>query len=149
GRITISPKNYSGPKMTDTTEINVIPMQPLGEDVALDWLRSQPGGSTTLPAAALARRWGWNERRTLRRLNAWHKEGLVRRRGRAITAVGEGVGPTADRTPDRTPRDVIFEGVGNHSQRLDVTAGTGRCVAVRNAAQNAASVAAPESVYLA
>src|SRR6266436_8779514 len=103
--------------MTDTTEIsNIVPVRPLDEVAALDWLRAQPGGSTTLPAAALARRWGWPEHRARRRLSAWHKSGLVRRRGRAVVAVSDAVG----RTADQTAHDVALEAVGNHAQRVNV-----------------------------
>ena len=37
----------------------IAPIRPLDEAAALDWLRSQPGGRTNLPAAELGRRWGW------------------------------------------------------------------------------------------
>jgi len=75
--------------MSDVTEMNIIPVRPLDEEAALEWLRALPGGSTTLPAAALARRWGWPEHRARRRLNAWQRAGLVRRRGRVVMAVGD------------------------------------------------------------
>src|SRR5258707_2930802 len=65
--------------MTDTT--NVTPLRPLDEAAALDWLRSQPGGRTNLPAAELGRRWGWHRQR----LKAWARAGLVIRRGNFVT----------------------------------------------------------------
>jgi MarR family len=103
---------------------NITAIRPLDEAAALAWLRSQPGGSIKLPAAALARRWGWPEHRARRRLNAWQKSGLVRRRGRAVTAVGDGVARTVDRTPDQTPDrildEVVWTGVGKSAQRSHV-----------------------------
>jgi hypothetical protein len=103
---------------------NITAIRPLDEVAALAWLRSQPGGSITLPAAALARRWGWPEHRARRRLNAWQKSGLVRRRGRAVTAVGGSVSRTVDRTPDqipdRTPDEIVWAGVGKSAQRSNV-----------------------------
>jgi hypothetical protein len=117
--------------MTDTTEMNIIPVRPLGEVQALDWLRAQPGGSTTLPAAALARRWGWPEHRARRRLNAWQRTGLVRRRGRVVTAVANAVDPT----PDPTPDEATLEVVGKASHRVEV--GWKNSPSVRLAAQAA------------
>ena len=57
--------------------------RPLDEAAALEWLRSQPGGRTTLPAAELGRRWGWHRQRAGRQLKAWAKAGLVTLRGDA------------------------------------------------------------------
>jgi len=67
----------------------IAPIRPLDEASALDWLRSQPGGRTKLSAAELGRRWGWPRQRTGRRLAAWAKAGLVRRRGDTIAVVNE------------------------------------------------------------
>jgi MarR family len=61
--------------MTET-----IPTRPFDEMEALAWLRSQPEGAVTASAAELGRRWGWNRMRTGRRLKAWEKAGLIRRR---------------------------------------------------------------------
>ena len=116
--------------MTDTTG-NIVPVRPLEEDSALAWLRSQPGGSTTLPAAALARRWGWNERRTRRRLSAWQKSGLVRRRGRAVMAVGG----------DVRPPEVTLLDVRNQDQVVDIAAK--RNPAIRSLAAAAGKVVDP------
>jgi hypothetical protein len=66
----------------------VLPIRPLDETAALDWLRSQPGGRTNLPAAELGRRWGWPRHRAGRRIKAWARDGIVRRRGKTI-AVAE------------------------------------------------------------
>jgi MarR family len=126
---------------------NVTALRPLDEAAALAWLRSQPGGSITLPAAALARRWGWPEHRARRRLNAWQKSGLVRRRGRAVTAVGDGVGRTLDRTPDQTPDqtpdrtldEVVWADLGKSAQRSH--AAWKNSPAVRLAAQSAGQAA--------
>jgi hypothetical protein len=68
----------------------ITPIRPLDEAAALDWLRSQPGWRTNLPAAELGRRWGWHRQRAGRRLKAWTKAGLVTRRGNTVT-VADGV----------------------------------------------------------
>jgi hypothetical protein len=54
---------------------NVRPIRPLDEAAALEWLRAQPGGRTSLSDAELARRWGWNRKRVGRRIKAWAKSG--------------------------------------------------------------------------
>ena len=59
------------------TAAGIAPIRPLDEEAALAWLRSQPGGRTTLRAAELGRRWGWHRQRTGRRL-----EGLADERKR-------------------------------------------------------------------
>jgi hypothetical protein len=126
------------------TDASVTALHPLTEDAALNWVRSQPGSSTTLAAAELGRRWRWPEHRVRRRLNAWQKAGMVRRRGRAVVAVeivGSGVGPTPDPTPDPTPNTTSDP----TPQRIDVSrktpvaspVGFGRSLAVRNAAKAA------------
>jgi hypothetical protein len=63
----------------------VASIHPIDEAAALEWLRSQPGRRTSLPAAELGRRWGWQRQRASRRLKAWQKAGLVTRRGNVIT----------------------------------------------------------------
>src|SRR5258707_7275746 len=118
--------------MSDVTEMNIIPVRPLDEEAALDWLRVQPSGSTTLSAAALARRWGWPEHRARRRLNAWQRAGLVRRRGRVVMAVAS----TVDPTPDPTPDEATLDAVGKASHRVEV--GWKNSPSVRRAAQAAA-----------
>jgi len=60
------------------------PIRPLDEVAALEWLRCQPGRRTTLPAAELGRRWGWQRQRAGRRLKAWQKAGLVTRCGNVV-----------------------------------------------------------------
>jgi len=85
----------------------VAPIRPLDDDAALAWRRAQPRGRTTLPAAELARRWGWHRQRAGRRLKAWMKEGLVRRRGRTVM-VADGARQKATRQRET-----------NESQRLD------------------------------
>jgi len=67
----------------------IAPIRPLDEGAALDWLRSQPGGRTNLPAAELGRRWGWHRQRTGRRLKAWTKAGFITRRGNIVTVAGD------------------------------------------------------------
>jgi len=65
---------------------NIAPIiRPLDEAAALEWLRSQPGRRTNLPAAELGRRWGWQRQRASRRLKAWQKAGLISRRGNVVT----------------------------------------------------------------
>jgi hypothetical protein len=121
--------------MTDTelenvAARNVTPIRPLDEAAALAWLKSQPGGRTDLPAAELARRWGWQRYTVTRRLQRWRKDGLVARRGRFIIAT--------DLEPPAT----------NHPQHVDmppeqhrvVAAPVAGFVAVRNAAREAATV---------
>jgi hypothetical protein len=66
--------------------LDIAPLRPLDEAAALEWLRSRPGGRTSLPAAELGRRWGWHRQRANRRVKAWQKAGLVTRRGNVITA---------------------------------------------------------------
>jgi hypothetical protein len=140
---------------------NVTPIRPLEEEAALAWLRAQPGASTTFPAAELARRWGWQEHRVRRRLNAWQKSGVVRRRGRVVQAVGTAVIPAPNPTPDPTPNPAAnptpASGVGNLIQHPDLakdvevapTVGFGRSTAVRRAAKNAADVTASEDDHVA
>jgi hypothetical protein len=143
--------------LTKPEDNNVTPIRPLEEAEAIAWLRAQPGASTTLPAAELARRWGWQEHRVRRRLNAWQKTGLVRRRGRVVQAVGTAVVPTLNPTPNPTANPTPVSGVGNLIQHLDVakdveaepTVGFRRSVAVTNAAQNAAEVTASDNDYVA
>jgi hypothetical protein len=126
------------------TPANIVPIQPLAEEAALASLRSQPTGRTDLPNTEIGRRWGWPEHRVRRRLNAWQKAGLVRRRGRAITAVeivGSGVGSTADPTLNPTPDPTLDP----TPQAIDVPhetpiaphVGFGRSLAVTNAARAA------------
>jgi MarR family len=71
-------------------EVAPTPFRPFDEAAALEWLRSQPDGRTTLRPAELARRWGWTRQRTSRRLSTWAKDGLVKRRGKTITAADNG-----------------------------------------------------------
>jgi DNA-binding MarR family transcriptional regulator len=68
---------------------DIAPIRPLNEAAALEWLRSQPGRCTNLPAAELGSHWGWQRQRASRRLKAWQKAGLVTRRGNVITGSGQ------------------------------------------------------------
>src|SRR5262245_14804007 len=43
----------------DETIERVVPLHPLSEAQALDWLRSQPAGRVTATNAELGRRWDW------------------------------------------------------------------------------------------
>jgi MarR family len=126
--------------MSDTNETNVIPMQPvrpLDEAAALAWLRAQPGGRTNLPAAELARRWGWQRYNVSRRLQRWKKDGTVAQQGRFLVAV------------DITPPEVATNGLQHIDDAPELGSQPGRSVAVRNAAERAATVAAPASGYVA
>jgi MarR family len=125
--------------MTDTESTNVIPLQPvrpLDEAAALEWLRAQPGGRTDLPAAELARRWGWQRYNVSRRLQRWRKDGLVAQQGRFLVAV------------DIKPPEVATTEVQHIEIATEPVTQADRSVAVRNAAQNAATVAAPPSGYI-
>jgi Meiotically up-regulated gene 113/MarR family len=82
--------------MTDVPA-NIVPVRPLDEESALAWLRSQPGGRTNLPAAELARRWGWQRYNVTRRLQRWRKDGLVAQREGVLIAVDTPLRPK-DRT---------------------------------------------------
>jgi hypothetical protein len=124
--------------MTDSTEIsNVAPLRPLDEAAALAWLRSQPGARTNLPAAELARRWGWQRYHVSRRLRRWSRDGLVAQRGRTLMAA------------DIQSPKVATNGLQHIDDEQKLGPGSGRSVAVRNAARNAATVAAPENGYVA
>src|SRR5215471_821824 len=72
----------------DTAHANAMPMHPLSEDEALDWLRSQPGGRVTTSDAELGREWGWNRVRVGRRMRAWADRGLIKRKGGAVIVLG-------------------------------------------------------------
>jgi len=153
---------------SDTDTDNVRPIRPFEEEAAIAWLRAQPGGRTSLSDAELARRWGWNRKRVGRRLKAWAKSGRVTRRGDVTTAnppgtngkavpprqAKAGTGPVPPLVP---PQDMQFVPplvpplVPSSGKRgdVDVQPPPGRSVAVRNAAQDAATVAAPENPYVA
>jgi hypothetical protein len=98
----------------------IAPIRPLDEASALDWIRGQPGGRTNLPAAELGRRWGWHRQRAGRRLKAWAKAGLIRRRGDTITVADDAAvtplkaepvtRPGAARTRPVTPRARVTPG---------------------------------------
>jgi hypothetical protein len=49
---------------------DIAPVRSLDEAAALEWLRSQPGRRTNLPAAELGCHWGWQRQRASRRLKA-------------------------------------------------------------------------------
>ncbi len=84
----------------------VSPIKMFDDDEAIAWLKARPGARTTLPPAELARRWGWPRQRTGRRLKTWVKEGLITRRGRAVTV--------ANGTPQKSSRRLVT----NQSQRI-------------------------------
>lgn len=73
----------------------VVALRTLSDSEALEWLRSQPGGRTTLRPVDLAQRWGWPQYRVTRRLQKWSQDGLVTRRGNVLR--------TADRALEKVP----------------------------------------------
>ncbi len=86
-------------------ESTITPIRPLDEAAALEWLRGQPDGRTTLPAAELARRWGWHRQRAGRRLDAWAKAGKITRRGNTVSvAEAEPVTPSKPKPVTRPAR---------------------------------------------
>jgi hypothetical protein len=92
----------------DETIERVVPLHPLSEAQALDWLRAQPGGRITASAAELGRRWGWHRQRALRHLKAWAKTGHIKRRGGTVTVVGTegGTSPGSTTGTNRRTRTV-------------------------------------------
>jgi hypothetical protein len=82
------------------------PIRILDEAEALAWLRTQPGGRTSLPAAELGRRWGWPRSRVGRRLKAWKAAGYITRRRRTITATdgATGAATSSVQRVDRTKK---------------------------------------------
>ncbi len=156
---------------TDNPTDNVTPIRPFDEEAAIAWLCAQPGGRTKLSDAELARRWGWNRKRVGRRIKAWAKSGRVTRRGDVTTATaagtdGKAVPPRQAKAgtglvpPLVPPQDMQFVPppvppqdmpIPSPDKRGDVDGQPppGRSVAVRNAARDAATVAAPGSDYVA
>ena len=127
--------------MTDTNVTSpakgeVLPLRPLTEATALEWLRRQPGGRTTLSGAELGRRWGWPRYNVSRRLQRWRKDGFVAQQGRFLVAV------------DIEPPEAATTGLQHVDAAPELVPQSDRSVAVRNAAQNAATVAAPPSHYI-
>ena len=122
---------------TDAPTDNVRPIRPFEEEAAIAWLRAQPGGRTKLPAAELARRWGWQRYHVSRRLQRWKKDGLVAQRGRFLVAV------------DIEPPEAATNDLQHVDDTPEPASQPGRSVAVRHAARDAATVAAPGSDYIA
>ena len=127
--------------MTDTNVTSpakgeVLPLRPLTEATALEWLRRQPGGRTTLSGAELGRRWGWPRYNVSRRLQRWRKDGFVAQQGRFLVAV------------DIEPPEAATTGLQHVDAAPELVPQSDRSVAVRNAAQNAATGAAPPSHYI-
>lgn len=73
--------------MTTNPDPNVVAFRTLSDDEAIEWLRTQPDGRIRATAAELGRRWNWHRQRVGRRLDAWQKAGLVKWRGRTVTAL--------------------------------------------------------------
>jgi hypothetical protein len=156
---------------TDGDTDNVQPIRPLDEAAAFEWLRAQPGARASLSDAELARRWGWNRKRVGRRLKAWARSGRVTRRGDVTTAnppgtngkavpprqAKAGTGPVPPLVPPQDmqfvpplvpPHDMPIPSPGKRED-VDVQPPPGRSVAIRKAAREAATVAAPGSDYVA
>jgi hypothetical protein len=68
---------------------DVVPVRPLDDEAALAWLKGQPGSRTDLRPFQLAEAWDWEQRRVNRRLKQWERDGLIARRGDAISALLE------------------------------------------------------------
>jgi hypothetical protein len=131
--------------MTQTAEVTaeIAPIRPLDEAAALDWLRSQPGGRTNLPAAELGRRWGWHRQRTGRRLKAWTKAGLVTRRANTVTVLDGALVTPRKAAPVTRPSRVT----GAHAAPVTIrSAGAGIDVAAYAVAIALAAVAACLSI---
>src|SRR5258708_29543791 len=111
---------------TELFPANVTPLRPLGEAAALEWLRAQPGGRTNLPAAELARRWGWQRYHVSRRLQRWKKNGLVAQQGRFLVAA------------DIESPEVATNGLQHIDDAPEPVSQLGRSVAIRAAARDAA-----------
>src|SRR5262249_19570967 len=77
---------------------------PLSEEGAQDWLRAQPGGRVKASDAELGRQWDWPRQRVGRRLRAWAKAGLIKRRGDTVTVVAA-EGGTSPSTTNGTKRE--------------------------------------------
>src|SRR5712672_2537423 len=123
--------------MATESDTTVTPIRTIDDEAAIAWIRAQPGGRTKLPAAELARRWGWQRYHVSRRLQRWKKDGLVAQRGRFLVAV------------DIEPPEAATNGLQHIDDTPEPASQLGRSVAVRNAARDAATVAAPESPYVA
>ncbi len=67
----------------ETITENVTVLHPFSDEQALAWLRER--GRISASNAALARQWGWHHQRVTGRLRAWAADGLIRRRGKAIS----------------------------------------------------------------
>jgi hypothetical protein len=138
----------------------VTAIRELTDEEALASLRER--GKTTMAAAALARQWGWNERKAQRKLDDWETDGLIRRRGKQITVLGTALIRKPDMS-DLVRTDIKSDTKSDRSAmslpvksdiESDIESDTrneqsGRSIAVRNAARDAATVAAPGSDYVA
>lgn len=152
----------------DAPADNVRPIRTFTEEEALASLREL--GKTTMAAAALARQWGWNERKAQRKLDDWENDGLIRRRGKQITVLGTALIRKPDTsvlvksdtgtdigtdiesdTPDMsvlTKPDTETD-IGKHPSKVLGERAPGRSLAVRNAARDAATIAAPNGRHVA
>src|SRR5258708_34993177 len=82
--------------MADVDSTKVTALRPFTDEEALAWLRER--GKITVAGADLARQWGWGERKAQRKLDDWKTDGLIRRNGKQITALGTAVLPKPDMT---------------------------------------------------
>jgi len=80
--------------MADVDSTKVTALRPFTDEEALAWLRER--GKITVAGAELARQWGWGERKAQRKLDDWKTDGLIRRNGKQITALGTAVLPKPD-----------------------------------------------------
>jgi len=80
--------------MADIDTSKITPLRPFTDEEALAWLRER--GKLTIAGAQLARQWGWGERKAQRKLDDWKSDGLIKRSGKQITALGTAVLPKPD-----------------------------------------------------
>ncbi len=80
--------------MADIDTSKITPLRPFTDEEALAWLRER--GKLTIAGAQLARQWGWGERKAQRKLDDWKSDGLIKRSGKQITALGTSVLPKPD-----------------------------------------------------
>src|SRR5258708_25669076 len=82
--------------MADIDTSKITALRPFTDEEALAWLRER--GKLTIAGAQLARQWGWGERKAHRKLDDWKSDGLIKRSGKQITALGTPVLPKPDRS---------------------------------------------------
>ena len=102
--------------MTETA-----PPRPFDDMEVLAWLRSQPAGRVITSAAELGRQWGWNRMRTIRRLRAWEKAGLICRNAGEISVTTSVTPAVTDVTPTVTEAVTVTAMPGTGVTRRSMT----------------------------